>query len=206
LIESIENRPLAVLGNKVAFAREGSARPHFDATGGFGEDANPIVLAEKLVSVPARGVFAEAKLGHCNACEVIDNTRFWDWQQSPIPEKPTAITPPDPNVRRHHADATDKTTPSTMPAPIVNIVNPPAAPEPTGMSAALGLLGASNIFRDMSAQQEVASLLQSLVAASAAMATGGAGRTGPLAPSAPAANAGTGAGAGVTTRAPGDAS
>ncbi|KAH7123899.1 hypothetical protein B0J11DRAFT_580655 [Dendryphion nanum] len=40
---------------------------------------------EQLISLPTRGVFAEAKLGHCNANEIIDDTRFWDWQKSPIP-------------------------------------------------------------------------------------------------------------------------
>src|SRR5205085_6816610 len=41
---------------------------------------------EQLLTVPSRGVFAEAKLGHCNASELIDPSRFWDWQTSPIPD------------------------------------------------------------------------------------------------------------------------
>ena len=52
--------------------------------------------------------------------------------------------------------------PSAMPNPIVNIVNPPAAPDPTGMAAALSLLATPNIFRDMSGLQEVSGLLQKL--------------------------------------------
>ena len=32
---------------------------------------------EQILTTPERGVFAEAKLGHCNASEIIDNTRFW---------------------------------------------------------------------------------------------------------------------------------
>ena len=37
------------------------------------------------MSLPTRGVFGEAKLGHCNASEELDDTKFWNWQTSPIP-------------------------------------------------------------------------------------------------------------------------
>jgi hypothetical protein len=114
---------------------------------------------ERLVTLPTRGIFAEAKLGHCNASEEIDNTRFWDWQQSPIPHMApeiapvTAVTPQpqQPNL-----------TPTPLPASLVNIVNPPAAPDPTGLAAALSILGTPNIFRDMSGQAAVADLLKKL--------------------------------------------
>jgi len=46
----------------------------------------------RIVTLPTPGVFAESQLGGCNACERIDNTRFWDWQRSPIPEDAPAIT------------------------------------------------------------------------------------------------------------------
>ncbi len=48
---------------------------------------------EQILTLPARGVFAEAKLGNCNASELIDPTRFWDWQISPIPDEAPAIAP-----------------------------------------------------------------------------------------------------------------
>ena len=44
----------------------------------------------------------------------------------------------------------------------MNIVNPSPAPDPTGLGAALALLGTPNIFRDMSGRQEVADLLKKL--------------------------------------------
>src|SRR5207244_2256000 len=40
------------------------------------------------VSVPTRGVFAEAVMGACNSCEPIDDNRFWRWEESPIPDTP----------------------------------------------------------------------------------------------------------------------
>lgn len=155
LMQEIENRPLGVFGDKLVFPIAGSVAP-----------PSPGSVVEKLVSVPARGVFAEAKLGSCNACEVIDNTRFWDWQQSPIPEKPTPIEPPSPNIIRY--EVPQGVDPSDLPAPVINITNPPAAPDPTGLANALSLMATANIFRDMSAAKEVAALLQSLVAAASA--------------------------------------
>ncbi|MFK7847687.1 MAG: hypothetical protein AB8G77_20510 [Rhodothermales bacterium] len=42
-------------------------------------------LIETRVPVPSGGVFAEAVLGRYNSAEKLDDTRFWDWQDSPIP-------------------------------------------------------------------------------------------------------------------------
>ena len=35
------------------------------------------------ITLPARGMLGEAVLGTCTACEKIDITRFWNWQDSP---------------------------------------------------------------------------------------------------------------------------
>jgi len=159
LLDFIENRPLAVMGNLVAFpcADVGLAarinarlRP---------PDRGTATEWEKLVTLPTRGVFAEAKLGHCNASEEIDNTRFWDWQTSPIPHFAPEIAPVQPvTPQPQQPDA----RPTPFPQSLVNIVNPPAAPDPTGLAAALGVLGTPNIFRDMSGRAEVADLLKRL--------------------------------------------
>lgn len=45
---------------------------------------------ESRFTLPTRGVLGEAVLGHCAAAEKIDLTRFWNWQDSPVPEA-TAI-------------------------------------------------------------------------------------------------------------------
>jgi hypothetical protein len=118
-----------------------------------------LVVDERLIALPTRGVFAEAKLGHCNASELIDNFRFWDWQQSPIPRMAPEIAPitaVTPQPQQQNLSATP------FPASIVNIVNPPNAPDPTAMSAAMNLLAAPNIFRDMSGRSETSDLLKNL--------------------------------------------
>lgn len=115
--------------------------------------------SERLNTMTTRGVFAEGKLGHCNISEEIDNTRFWKWDEHPIPiEAPgiNPVTPIQPQPQQVSA------TPTAFPQSLVNIVNPPPAPDPAGLTAALSLLGTPNIFRDMSGKQEVADLLKKL--------------------------------------------
>jgi hypothetical protein len=115
--------------------------------------------SERLNSMATRGVFAEGKLGHCNISEEIDNTRFWKWDEHPIPiEAPgiNPVTPIQPQPQQVNA------APTAFPQSLVNIVNPSPAPDPAGLTAALSLLGTPNIFRDMSGKQEVADLLKKL--------------------------------------------
>ena len=117
------------------------------------------VKSERLITLPTRGVFAEGKLGHCNVSEEIDNTRFWKWEEHPIPFEAPGINPVTPITPSPQAV---EAAPTAFPQSLVNIVNPSPAPDPTGLGAALSLLGTPNIFRDMSGRQEVADLLKKL--------------------------------------------
>src|SRR5439155_11142442 len=53
-------------------------------------------------------------------------------------------------------------TPAQLPANVIQITQPPEAPSPTGVGAALALLGAANVFRNMSALSEASALLGKL--------------------------------------------
>lgn len=97
------------------------------------------------VSVPTKGVYAEAVNGQCNSCERKEEDRFWRWEESPIPDSPTQILPVDTASRQ--SDTPDL-TPSPLPAPIINLQNAPTAPDPTGLAAALQILGQGDLFRD----------------------------------------------------------
>ena len=116
--------------------------------------------SERLASMPTRGVFAEGKLGHGNVAEEIDNTRFWKWEEHPIPIQAPEIAPATPITPEPQGGA--PTTPTGFPQSLVNVVNPSPAPDPGGLGAALGVLATANIFRDMSGQQQVADLLETL--------------------------------------------
>ncbi|MGB0732498.1 MAG: peptidoglycan-binding domain-containing protein, partial [Pontibacterium sp.] len=98
------------------------------------------------ISVPTQGVFAEAVKGACNSCEKIDDTRFWNWQESPIPDDTTEIMPISMDSRR--ADPGDLTA-KDFAQPMVNIQNAPSVPDPTGLSAALELIGKGDAFKDI---------------------------------------------------------
>jgi hypothetical protein len=164
VLDYIENRPLEILGDYVAFPLNPKYLSELKARIEITEEEEDDLTTtppyiERLASLPTRGIFAEAKLGHCNACEEIDNTRFWDWQQSPIPEKAPEIAPVQPVTPQPQQP---NLQPSSLPNSVVNIVNPPAAPDPSGLAAALDVLRTPNIFRDMSGRQEVADLLKKL--------------------------------------------
>lgn len=159
LLDQVENRPLEVIGEYLAYPcanpdwtkRVDDARRRLEVP-----DVPP---DERLVTLPTRGVFAEAKLGHCNASEEIDNTRFWDWQQSPIPHFAPEIAPVTAVTPQPQAP---NLAPTPFPQSLVNIVTPPNAPDPTGLAAALTAISTPNIFRDMSGRAEVADLLKKL--------------------------------------------
>ncbi|MFF4696307.1 hypothetical protein [Streptomyces chattanoogensis] len=201
LFQAVENRALEVLGDSTAFPLD----PALFDDSGEGQVRLPEVAparSEQLISLPTRGVFAEAKLGHCNSAEVIDNTRFWDWQKSPDPDSAPGIAP----VSTASREVVVSTTPSGLPASAVTIVQPPQAPDPVGMAAALQLLGQGDIFRDMSMQKEIAALLTSLASNAAGLAGKNPGTPGtPGTPGAPGTGStpGTGTGGGTGTGTPG---
>lgn len=138
LLDQIENRPVGVFGNLVAF-------PLLDGHRFVPASPAGIVFSERLVSVPTQGVFAEVFLSCCNATEVRDVTRTID------PAAGCGMAAPDiaPVVAGSRRDRAD-TTPSAFAAPVVGIQTPAALPDPTGLGAALTALTASNVFRDMS--------------------------------------------------------
>jgi hypothetical protein len=100
----------------------------------------------RALSVPTKGVFAEAVMGACNSCEKIDESRFWRWGESPCPDDPPPISPVSVTSR---VSETPDLTATDFPAPIVNFQNIPQAPDPTGLRAALDLIGRGDLFRDI---------------------------------------------------------
>ena len=100
------------------------------------------------ISIPSKGVFAEAVQGVCDACEKVKENTSQDWDKFKTDE-PTAISPitvPVPAVTDWKAAFKD------FAAPLVSIQNAPPAPAPgAGLAAAgiSGLLGKSDVFKDI---------------------------------------------------------
>ncbi len=99
----------------------------------------------RLIPIPTGGVFAEAVLGRSNSAEKLDITRFWNWQDSPIPLQPTEIAPISAGSRAQ----AENLTPGQLGSPVLNITNPTNLPDPAGLGASFTALG-NQIFRDMS--------------------------------------------------------
>ena len=151
LLAAIDTRPIAVSGNYVAFIYDGPMPSETD-------DAVVPEPMEFIVTLPTRGLFAEAQLGHCNSCEQRDVTRMWDWTEMTTEEPPT-ITGIQPGPQGQMPNI----TPSQLPSNVIQITQPPTAPDPTGLANALALLKTPDIFRDMSGLDEASKLLGKLV-------------------------------------------
>lgn len=152
LADVLEPYPVGTSGSYVAFRFTGG-----DADDAPGSDSPGAV--EELVSIPTRGLFAEAMLSQSNACEEVDITRVSGVKDGPCG---CSEAPPIQEVPLGSRAISPDVSPTAMPAPVVNIVNPPATPDPGAMSGALQLLGTSNIFRDMAVAEPVAGLLGQL--------------------------------------------
>lgn len=66
--------PLGVMGCHVAFAK---------ADANYQPYTGQPILDERLLTLPTPGIFADAALGKCQACETVDPNVYWDWKDSP---------------------------------------------------------------------------------------------------------------------------
>lgn len=154
LADQVEPTPLAVAGNYLVLrapATEDEPAGLDDASITWRQLLADRNLAEvpsddRLVPIPTGGVFAEAVLGRSNSAEKLDITRFWNWQDSPIPLQPPEIAPIATGSRATAEDL----RPGQLGAPVLNISNPTSLPDPSGLGASLGALATANLFRDMS--------------------------------------------------------
>ncbi len=110
------------------------------------------------IYLPTSGVFAEAILGRSNASEKIDITRFYNWQDSPIPHLAPKILPVQVTVRAQQPLDGEPTVPGS----VLNIVNPAAFPDPVGLAASLAAVQNGQMFRDMSGQATLGTVLTNL--------------------------------------------
>ncbi len=96
-------------------------------------------------SVPTRGVFGEAMSGTCNSCEVIEEDHFWRWSDYPLPDSPPSIAALSTGSR--FAEQRNL-SPTGFPDALIKYQAVPDAPTPTGLAAALNVLG-KDVFKDL---------------------------------------------------------
>lgn len=149
----VENRLIGIVGNSLVMpvAPGFKLDPVLDESVDLFEHYYEDPLDPLHISLPTKGVFAEAVMGQCNSCEKKEEGRFWRWEESPIPDSPTAInavTPPTPQASQPDLEAKD------FPAPIINLQNAPTLPDPQGFGALATLLATPNVFRDLTGLTE----------------------------------------------------
>lgn len=162
VLEQVDPTPIAVAGGYLVlrWPLEGdTAETNWKKSVKIDTDKRTV----DLVPIPSGGVFAEAVLGRSNSAEKLDLTRFWNWQDSPIPIVAPDIAPVGTGSRAQ----AEPIQAGQLDQPIVNIVTPTSLPDPT-FAATMNVLGQANLFRDMSGLVQAATLAQSAQQASAA--------------------------------------
>lgn len=165
VIEYIDPTPLSTAGNFLVFRWKDETAPEWKKWKEDNVDQSKVEV--DLVSLPTGGVFAEAVLGRFNSAEKLDITRFWNWQDSPIPIQAPEIVAIQ--AGQHQISGAPQT--GSLEAPIINIQTPQSLPDPTGMSSIISALTAANMFRDMSGAAQTAALAQAALQSASQGAT-----------------------------------
>lgn len=155
LVELVDPTPVAIVANYLVLRMSGDDNAEHNAW----LEKKKIKVGssrEALVPVPSGGVFAESVLGRFNSAEKLDITRFWNWQDSPIPIQAPDIAAIQAGSRR---DA-DNLMPSQLGAPVLSVLNPTNLPDPQGMAAILAAVQNGAMFRDMSGLAATIALAQ----------------------------------------------
>jgi hypothetical protein len=164
----VEPRAISVVGNYLAFRMNSDAESDKTwATWLRDHGIRVGVAKEDIVPLASGGTFAEAVLGRSNSAEKLDITRFWNWQDSPIPLQPSDIAAIQTGSRATAEDV----KPGQLSNPIVNITSPTSLPDPVGTAAILSAIQNGNMFRDMSGLQATIGLAQAALQATAAGAS-----------------------------------
>lgn len=168
LVQVAEPIPLRIVGNALAFKI--NTDPVNDAEWRDFMTSRGLTIGQAkvdIVPLSSGGIFAEAVLGRFNCAERLDISRFFNWQDSPIPIQPTDIAAIQTGTR-----ATAETlTPGQFSAPLVSITPPAALPDPTGLAGTLAAIQNGNLFRDMSGLADTIKLATETAKLSAAGAT-----------------------------------
>ncbi|MBU2952622.1 OmpA family protein [Marinobacter sp. F3R08] len=145
----VEREPIAILGNSLVFRVAAGAflgvnghesyEEAFNYYKGEGAPSTPM-----RVSLPTDGLYAQAIMDQCEACEEHEGSTDWVLND----EDPALADFPS-NFFDSRRSQPQNMTPTDMPDSIINLHNAPAAPAPQGFNDVLGVLGSSSAFRDM---------------------------------------------------------
>ena len=166
LVDLVDHEPVAISDNKLIFKLNKTQQDDTSKT-----EMSDRVLKSDLIPVATSGVFAEAVQGRANSAEKLDISRFWNWQDSPIPIVAPEIAAIQAGSRATSADV----RPGSLDASTISYMQPNALPEPGVGTAAILNAISSEMFRDMSGIMQTAQLAQTALeqAQEGATAAGG---------------------------------
>lgn len=175
----VENRVIGIAGNSMIFPLAPGIRIDPRVNNDSEGDLRDLYAADSppaiRISVPTRGVYAEAILGDCNGCEEIDDSRYWRWTDAGM-LAPPEIEPVDTGSR---ADDEEALTPTPLPTPLVQIQNAPELPTPVGLADVFKVLAKPDIFTDITGlegtQKNAKAAFDSALSAASSMASQAAG-------------------------------
>jgi hypothetical protein len=169
----VEPKPIRYVGNYLAFKMNSSQGGPDWAKWMERRSLKVGYTVEDIVPLLSGGTFAEAVLGQYNCAEKLDMTRFWNWQDSPIPILPSDIAAIQAG---QHSTADGLPQAGQLSAPIINMSTPSALPDPIGTAAVLSAIQNGNMFRDQSGLQATIDLAKTSTQATAAAATSAGNR------------------------------
>jgi hypothetical protein len=168
LVQVAEPIPLRIVGNALAFKI--NTDPVNDPEWREFMASRGLIIGQSKVDIiplSSGGIFAEAVLGRFNSAEKLDISRFFNWQDSPIPIQPSDIAAIQTGTR----GTVENLTPGQFSSPLVSITPPAALPDPSGLAGTLAAIQNGNLFRDMSGLADTIKLATETAKLSAAGAT-----------------------------------
>lgn len=167
----VEREPIGILGNMLVFRVASGAfigvDGHKDSESLLNYYRGEAPVAEPMrISLPTDGLYAQAIMDKCVACEEHEGSLDW------------VLKDPDPALADFPAGLFDSRraepqnlTPTPLPASIINLQNAPAAPDPTGLAAILNTVGQAGAFRDMAGLAGTQANAQAAMQSAASLAT-----------------------------------
>lgn len=123
----------------------------------FAQDKGALTRSEEIF-LPGQGLFAEAILGRANSAEYINLRRYWNWQDSPIPNQAPAIQP----LHLGSLAQAPLGTAPNVPGSTLTQSGAPSFPDPQGLGAVLQAIQNGDMFRDMSKASELTTIIGGL--------------------------------------------
>jgi hypothetical protein len=144
----VERDPIAILGNSLVLRVAAGAFLGID-----GHDSpdsahryyfdSQVRMEPIRVSLPTEGLYAQALMDKCIACEEHGGTTDWV-----LSDKDPELESLADQLGTRRA-APEELTPSPLPAPIIALQNAPNAPDPQGLAGVLSAVTNAGAFRDM---------------------------------------------------------